>query len=123
LVLCDIKIVDGKKHEAFTGKCSRPVLENLEKLSGLDIPVRIRFPLIPSMTDSLDNIEAVISFLKHRTHYRDIHILPFHNTYAGKYRSMDRENPSKDIQPPQDTQVAVVVRQFADSGFNTIIGG
>ncbi len=123
LVLYDIKIVDEKAHQALTGKSSGLALGNLEKLTGLDIPVKLRFPLIPSMTDTPENIDAVIAFLTARTRYRDIHILPFHNTGAGKYQSMDEENPTKDIRPPDPSQVAAVARQFADCGFNTHIGG
>lgn len=123
MVLYDIKIMDEKRHEAFTGKSSGLILENLEKLSVRSIPVRLRFPLIPSMTDSLENIEAVIAFLENRTQYRDIHILPFHSTGAGKYLSMGKDNPTKEIRPPQASQVAAVARQFAARGFNTRIGG
>jgi len=123
LVLYDIKIIEEKLHRAFTGKSSGPVLENLEKLNNLDIPVRLRFPLIPSMTDTPENIEAIMTFLKDRTQYRDIHILPFHNTGEGKYRSMGRDNPTNNIRPPEPSLVAAVARQFTDHGFNTHIGG
>jgi len=123
LVLYDVKIADEAEHRALTGHSSRPVFENLEKLNQMKVPVRLRFPLIPTMTDTPENLEGLISFLTRRTQYREIHILPFHNTGTGKYTVLERANPMKDICLPTPSRIAAVADLFAHNGFNTHIGG
>ena len=123
LVLYDIKIADEEDHKRLTGRSSRLILDNLKQLSELNIPVRLRFPLVPSMTDSRENIGRIIDFLLRNTGYRDIHILPFHNTGEGKYRQLNMKNHATGINPPGPDAVESAVRMFDRSGFNTTIGG
>jgi pyruvate formate lyase activating enzyme len=123
LVLYDIKIVDERHHQDCTGKSSRRILNNLKKLSDFGARVHLRFPLIPGMTDSRENVDSVIEFLSVHTLYRKIHLLPFHNTAAGKYRKlgMPYKLDGKGALPAG--QVAGIQKKFTDSGFTAVIGG
>ncbi|MBU8911992.1 MAG: glycyl-radical enzyme activating protein [Desulfobacterales bacterium] len=123
LILYDIKLIDEKVHKKYTGKSVDLILENLKQLSRQKAAVRLRFPLIPRVTDTIENIGRVIVFLKENTIYRDIHILPFHKTGEGKYLSLGRKNYMKDIQPPYREKTAKVKKQFESNGFNVAIGG
>ncbi len=123
LILYDIKLIDEKAHKTLTGKSVFPVLNNLKLLSDHKANVRIRFPLIPKMTDSKDNIAQVISFLMENTGYRDIHILPFHKAGEGKYTGLNIQNHMKDTAVPPPERVAKVKEQFESNGFNVTIGG
>ncbi len=123
LILYDIKAVDRELHQTITGKSSGLILENLKHLSDQGLSVILRFPLIPSMTDTKENIHQVIEFLVQETRFRQIHILPFHNTGAGKYETLDMSNTLKHIKPPSKERVEAVARQFAQSGFDTHMGG
>ncbi len=123
LILYDIKAVDSELHQTITGKPSDLILENLKHLSDQGVPVILRFPLIPSMTDTKENIHQVIEFLVQETRFRQIHILPFHNTGAGKYEILDMTNTLKDIKPPSRDRVEAAARQFVQSGFDTHMGG
>lgn len=123
LVLYDIKILDDQDHRKFTGKSVKPILDNLKKLSALRVNLRLRFPLIPSMTDTDENINRIIEFLTRETRYREIHILPFHATGAGKYARLNLENNLKNINPPPLARVEEVCQAFEADGFRTTIGG
>ena len=123
LMLYDIKLIDRALHEKFTGKSVVPVLENLKRLSGQNANIRLRFPLIPQLTDTNENIEAVMAFLKKNTVYRDIHILPFHKAGEKKYATLNMRNELKDISPPSAKRVAEVREQLESRGFSVTIGG
>ena len=123
LVLYDIKIMDDLAHQTCTGKPVGLILENLKKLSSLKINLKLRFPLVPTLTDTQENIARIIDFLVKETIYRDIHILPFHNTGEGKYEILKMENQCKHLYPPTDDQVENIRQIFAASGFQTTIGG
>ncbi|WP_299976903.1 glycyl-radical enzyme activating protein [Desulfobacula sp.] len=123
LILYDIKLVDEKAHKKYTGKSIALVLDNLKQLSRQKAAVRLRFPLIPQVTDTDENIGRVIAFLKENTIYRDIHILPFHRAGEGKYQSLNIKNYMEDIQPPSEERVLKVKKQFGSRGFSVTIGG
>jgi len=123
LILYDIKLIDPAAHEALTGKPVLPVLNNLKELSAHKAAVSIRFPLIPNMTDTKENIEGVILFLLNHTVFRGIHILPFHKAGEGKYTALNIKNHMKDIMAPSSERVARVKEQFESNGFNVTIGG
>ncbi|MBW2653606.1 MAG: glycyl-radical enzyme activating protein [Deltaproteobacteria bacterium] len=123
LILYDIKLIDEKAHKQYTGKSVARVLDNLKQLSNQTAAVRLRFPLIPEMTDKDENIDRIIVFLKEDTIYRDIHILPFHRAGEGKYQSLSMKNYMEGIQPPSKKKVLNVKEQFESSGFSVTIGG
>lgn len=123
LVLYDVKLIRDRDHAAMTGKSGRPVLRNLEQLWADSASVRLRFPLIPGMTDAGENMDGWISFLKRHTGYRDIHILPFHRAGEGKYAALNMKNRMKGIQPPSREHVAEVARLFESAGFHVTTGG
>jgi pyruvate formate lyase activating enzyme len=123
LLFYDIKLFDEKAHKKYTGQSVAPVLDNLKQLSKQKFDVRLRFPLIPQMTDTDENIEGIMVFLKENIIYRDIHILPFHKAGEGKYNSLNMENYMKDIQPPSKEKVEKIKEQFKSNGFNVTIGG
>jgi len=123
LILYDIKLIHEKAHKKYTGKTNLPVLDNLKQLSKQRTNVRLRFPLIPQMTDTDENIAGIIAFLKENTIYRDIHILPFHKTGEGKYTSLNIKNYLKDIQVPSKERVLKVKEQFDSRGFSVTVGG
>ena len=49
LFLFDIKLLDEGRHAAVTGVSNHPILRNLRLLSEREIPLWIRYPLIPGL--------------------------------------------------------------------------
>jgi len=123
LVLYDIKIINENNHLKYTGQSNRLILDNLKKLSSCNIPVKLRFPLVPGATDHRDNLEDIIRFLTNETNYRDIHVLPFHRAGQKKYFMLNMENRMKDTMPPSGHETEEARQMFEFSGFNAVIGG
>jgi len=63
-VLYDIKHMDSEKHKELTGVGNRMILENIKKVDKLDIPIIIRFPLIPGINDSKENFYELAYLIK-----------------------------------------------------------
>ncbi len=123
LILYDIKLIENVDHKAFTGRGNDAVLENLVRLSENKIPVLLRFPLIPGMTDAKQNVDGLISFVKENTMYRYIHILPFHKAGEKKYETLGMENSLEKIVVPTQKQVTHAAAIFESKGFTVTIGG
>ena len=58
-VYMDIKLADSTQHKTYTGVSNERILENAEWLKNSGIPHTFRTPLIPGITDTKENLEAI----------------------------------------------------------------
>jgi pyruvate formate lyase activating enzyme len=121
LVLYDLKSMDPAVHAQWTGVDNRRILENLRLLDAASSQVWIRFPLVPGVNDSDENLEAMISFLS-ATRFRRVSILPFHRIAAAKYQRFNLPNRMGDTPEPDPAAVESVRARFAAAGFDPHIG-
>ena len=105
LVIYDIKHMDSQKHRAFTGVPNKLLLENVIKISRMNIPVLIRIPIIPGYNDSRDNIEATLEFARGIDTLIGVEPLAYHPIGAIKYERLGREYKLKDLQPPSEERM------------------
>ena len=92
LFLFDIKIVDSGLHREYTGRDNRLILENLERLAALNASITLRFPLIPGITDTNENILDVM-LLMDRLGLQQIDLEPGHSLGFAKYDELGMTNP------------------------------
>lgn len=99
LIMCDFKIFDNDLHRKYTGISNDLIKENLLKLDSLGVPIIVRTPLIPGVTNTTENINLIskyISPLKNLVRYE---LLNFNPLGAYKYDGIDKENEFRDVQP------------------------
>ena len=83
-VLYDIKLVDNILHKKYTGASNERILKNFEILASGGKDFVIRTPLIPGVTDTVDNITNIAKLLsKHNINY--IELLPYNKLAGSKY--------------------------------------
>lgn len=123
LFLFDIKLIDSEKHKKYTGVSNKQILKNLEYLINTDKSVQIRFPLIPTINDSLDDLEKIATYLNQFKSIKNINILPYHRIAHGKYEKLQIENKMKEIREPEKKEIDSVKLFFEQFGLNAIIGG
>jgi len=87
LFLYDIKLIDPQKHQMYTGKPNDWILQNLSWLSESKQSVIIRFPLIPDITDTDQNIGDVIHLMD-RLDLQHIDLEPYHVLGMAKYAEL-----------------------------------
>jgi len=64
LVLFDLKLFDEQAHRRAVGGVSNQlILDNATRLAAGGIPLWIRTPVIPGFTQSLENIQAIATFI------------------------------------------------------------
>ena len=122
-ILFDLKFIDNNMHTKFTNVSLKPVLDNLKFASKKNLAVTIRIPLIPDITDTTDNINGIISFLTSLKNFKDVSLLPFHNTGEGKYETLGMKNHLKGLKPCSTTKINQIKQKFKANGFNVTIGG
>ncbi len=88
LVYFDLKLAAPGEHTRFCGVTNEIILKNLESLAASQVPFHIRIPLIPGITDTLENlkgIHTILEALPRRPHQVDL--LPYNVLAGGKYDS------------------------------------
>ena len=123
LFFYDLKLMDRGQHERYTGAPNDLILENLKRLAGTSAPVRIRVPMVPGITDTDDNLDAIAAFLEPLGSCRRIDLLPYNPLGTDKARryGLARKEPEWAAQPPETLETKR--RRLAERGFAVKIGG
>lgn len=124
LFLYDIKSINDEIHKKYTSVSNKLILENLSRLLQDGQHVRIRMPMIPQITNTPENIEQTIAFLKSMpAPVEGIDLLPYHNTGLHKYARFQINNQLKEIPSMTKTALTETKHLFDSAGFITGIGG
>lgn len=123
LLLYDLKIIDEKLHQKYTGLSNAQILENLKFLQSKKKNIIIRFPVIPAVTDTEDNINQLIDFLQSNNGIDEINILPFHRIANHKYARFQIENKMNKTKEPTKTEIENIKNRFKSAGFKVSVGG
>jgi pyruvate formate lyase activating enzyme len=91
LVLFDLKLMDPEAHRRWTGVDNRAIQRNLEVLAGLGKPFIIRVPLVPGVTDTSENLEAIAQRVAAMPGPPPVQLLPYNPAAGGKYRACGLE--------------------------------
>ncbi len=122
-VLFDLKHMDSRLHQRFTGKPNRQILENAGRLAGSHIPVMFRMPLVPGFNDTLKNIGATADFVGNieGDNVQGIELMPYHRMGMGKYESLDRQYALKDVKPSGLDHVESIRQEFEQFGIKCTV--
>lgn len=86
-VIMDIKLADCKAHEEYTGVGNEIILSNFSQLKRSGKPYTIRTPLIPEITDTKQNLEAIKNIIGNS----DWEQLPYNQMAGAKYKMLGME--------------------------------
>jgi len=87
--LYDIKLVDPAMHKRYTGVDNELILSNYDTLCRSGKPFVTRTPLIPGVTDTVENITAIAQLLRNNG-ISYIELLPYNKVAGGKYTAVGR---------------------------------
>ena len=106
-VLYDLKLMDPALHEQYTGVTNEKILSNFETLLRSGKEFTVRTPLIPGVTDTVENLTAIASFLKNHG-IGSIDLLPYNKMAGGKYASVGAEyRPTFDENVPSQPRTEI----------------
>jgi pyruvate formate lyase activating enzyme len=118
LVLYDIKLVDEAAHRRWVGASNRQILDNARRLAGHNVQVRV--PLIPGITDTEDNLNAIFAFMR-EVGLGSVALLPYNTSAGAKYEWLDREYEIDAETQSQEALARMVERAHA-AGLAAAIG-
>lgn len=97
LVMLDIKHIDNEKHIELTSKPNTNILDFAKYLSEKNIKTRIRYVLVPTLTDNENDLISLGNFLKNLTCLEKIEVLPYHTLGKVKYKALNLSYPLENI--------------------------
>ncbi|MCL2017058.1 MAG: pyruvate formate-lyase-activating protein [Defluviitaleaceae bacterium] len=107
LLLLDIKSFNAETYKQLTGVELAKTLDVLKLSEQLKIPVWVRFVLVPSHTDNLDDMRNMANFLQKLNNIQKIDVLPFHKMGEYKWQEIGKPYELANIQPPTAELLAV----------------
>jgi pyruvate formate lyase activating enzyme len=114
LLLLDLKSFDAENYFALTkSKIERP-LSTLRVARKLKIPTRVRFVLVPNLTDDLPQIKKMAAFLKEHEVVEKVEVLPFHKQGEQKWQNLGYEYKLSETPPPSDELLHEVQKIFEE---------
>lgn len=123
LVLYDLKFVDSEKHQQYTGVRNALILNNLTNIAKYRAAALIiRFPFIPGINDSGEDIDKLLHFLESIS-LKSVNILPYHRLGRPKYTMLGRSYQLDDIQLPTREQIDFLKASMLAKGFVTEVIG
>ncbi len=124
IFLYDIKLYDDREHIEYTGVSNVIIKENLKFLvkSGRAKDIILRFPVIPTITDSDKNIDGWISFIGDLKGIREIDLLPYHDV-SEKFKRLGKEYKMPVHESPSDDKMKEIKEKFEEIGLYAKIGG
>jgi len=128
LFLWDVKTLDPAKHRDLTGVPLEPILENLAAVSRLGVPIWLRLPVIPGVTDDPAHVARAVALAERTPSVARVSLLPFHRTANGKRERLGKtptaaEAALSGAAAPSDSRLAALAALFAPTGLTTTIGG
>ena len=100
LLMLDIKSFNPAVYKELTGVPLDKTLEVLRLAEYLEIPIWVRFVLVPGYTDNMIDIRKMADFLESFVNVVKIEVLPFHKLGEHKWENLGIPYELADVQPP-----------------------
>jgi len=123
LFLYDLKLIDPTAHRRFTGVENASILDNLRFLSSRGASVIVRVPVIPGITDALDNIDGIARFVASQGRPYPVDLLPYHRAGMEKYARLGLPCRLEAAEPPSDEAMRGLAAVFLGYKLRVMIGG
>lgn len=108
MVLLDIKEFNAERHFLITGRENNNTLETAAYLQANNIPMWIRYVLVPGHTDFEEDIRALGTHFQSYSMIQRIEILPYHTLGAHKYEALKKPYLLKGVKEntPEKLEIA-----------------
>lgn len=117
LVLLDVKAgIPEIYREVSGGRELQPTIDFGTRLATRGTEIWVRFVLIPGLTDSWDNIDAIADIVTQWPTVSRLEVLPFHQMGMDKWDALGLEYTLRDTKPPTPEFTEEVRQRFREQG-------
>ena len=105
LVMLDLKAFDGELHKQLTGCENANILEFAKHVSDNGTAMWIRRVLVPSVTDSEEDLTKTYEFIKTLDTVEKVEVLPYHTLGLFKWAKLNLPYPLDGVRSPSKEEV------------------
>lgn len=105
LFILDIKEINPEKHRSLTGKDNQNILRLARYLSHHGKAMWIRHVLVPGITDSEEDLQALADFLDTLETVEKREILPYHTLGIYKWETLGLDYSLNEVLPPTPEEI------------------
>jgi pyruvate formate lyase activating enzyme len=118
LVLLDIKSFRPDLYRRLTAQKLGPTLRFARRLADAGRPVRVRFVLVPGVTDDPENVEGLAAFVAGLGNVDRVDVLAYHQMGLKKYQALELPYPLEGVPTPSEEQLESARATFARQGLS-----
>jgi pyruvate formate lyase activating enzyme len=116
--------MEPEKHKYWTGVNNQLILKNLKVLAETGANINIRIPFIKNVNTDESEISKMAEFVAHLPGKKPmINLLPYHNIASGKYKKLEIEYNSDEMDEPSEKEIQRAIEIFNSFHFEVEIGG
>ncbi len=123
LILCDIKHMNRRRHEQYTGVDNRLILENIRMLAETGVEVIVRIPIVPGFNGDEPNVRQTAEFVRSLKTVRRVDILPYNRGGLEKAVRLTGQADLMEAQAPDGDTMTAIAGMLRDYGFEVKTGG
>ena len=123
LFLYDLKLMNDEMHLKYTGVSNKLILKNLEYLSLKGKKIQLRIPLIPDITDTNENLLAIIDYIKKLKNILSIRLLPYNYLAEDKKNRYNISNKLSGLRVYNKDELQEICNFFKSKELNVKTGG
>jgi pyruvate formate lyase activating enzyme len=123
IFLYDLKLMDNDAHIKYIGVENNLILENLEMLSQRGNKVIIRIPMIPGITDTEANLDAICEFISPLNNLHEVSLLPYNMFGEHKMSKFDITAKLGPFRTQGKEEMQQKARLFESQGYRVKVGG
>lgn len=120
LWMISLKELDNQKHLELTGASNTDILENIKYIDSKGSKTRIRFLIIPTLTDYPELIKGIGEFLNNLKNLETLELLPYGTHGKEKWYELFGEYHLEDIREATKFDLESVKAQFKEFNFEVI---
>lgn len=121
LVLADIKQMNNEKSLQLTGHGNDLNLDNLRFIDHHQVPIWIRYVVIPGCTDAPQDILSMAQFIAGLKNVERVDLLPYHSLGRHKWSLLGMDYPLATTEPPDQERLKEIQSMLAGQSGKTVI--
>ena len=114
LIMCDMKLNICTEHRKYTGEDNPMIFNNIGRSSLLGIPVIVRTPLIPGVTDSVENLRPIAEYMSKMDNILYYELLNFNPLGGSKREALSEKDDFADTKPLSSERLEEIREALGD---------
>ena len=113
-IMCDIKLNATVEHMKHTGVDNQTVFNSIGRASKLGIPMIVRTPLVPGITDGIDNLKPIAEYIAKMDNIVRYELLNFNPLGGSKREALQEADGCAGFKPLEKEAIDGILAALAE---------